>query len=151
MKLSWIPVVSRKRDLSAERGSLGELAFAVPVLLVLGLSTLQGSLIHHGRSTLNYATFEAARTGATNNARVDSMRQELALRLARREGRRGHRALETHDRGFVANTYPDHQPDRRSLRRLGRQRHRHRQAGHPQRPSASPVERHRHAFGCDAA
>ncbi len=65
-----------------QRGSLSELAIAVPALLLLGLSTLQGSLIYHGKSTLNYATFEAARTGATHNARDESMRRELGLRLA---------------------------------------------------------------------
>ncbi len=65
-----------------QKGSLSEFAIAVPILLGIGLATLQVSFIYHGKTTLNYATFEAARTGATHNARVDRMRHELGLRLA---------------------------------------------------------------------
>ncbi len=67
---------------SRQRGSLSEMAMAIPVLLLLGLSTLQGSLIYHGKSTLNYATFEAARTGAVNHGQAGAMRHELGIRLA---------------------------------------------------------------------
>jgi len=62
------------------------MAMAIPVLLLLGLSTLQGSLIYHGKSTLNYATFEAARTGAVNHAQEGAMRHELGIRLAPLQG-----------------------------------------------------------------
>ncbi|ASJ71953.1 AHH domain-containing protein [Granulosicoccus antarcticus] len=69
-----------------QRGSLSEMAIAIPVLLLLGLSTLQGSLIYHGKSTLNYATFEAARTGAVHHGQEGAMRHELGIRLAPLQG-----------------------------------------------------------------
>ena len=56
------------------------------LLLLLGLSTLQAILIYHGKSTLNYATFEAARTGAVNHAQEGAMRHELGIRLAPLQG-----------------------------------------------------------------
>lgn len=69
-----------------QRGSMSEMAISIPVLLLLGLSTLQGSLIYHGKSTLNYATFEAARTGAVNHGQEGAMRHELGIRLAPLQG-----------------------------------------------------------------
>lgn len=66
-----------------ERGaSTVEFVVAAPFLLLLGLGVLQLGLIYHGKTIVNYATFEAARTGAVNHARVEPMRRELALRLA---------------------------------------------------------------------
>jgi len=62
--------------------SLLEFVFVAPALLTLGLGALQTGLIHHAKSTLDYATFEAARTGATHHARLEPMREELAMRLA---------------------------------------------------------------------
>ncbi len=79
-------VRQRQSPRSRQRGSLSEMAMAIPVLLLLGLSTLQGSLIYHGKSTLNYATFEAARTGAVNHAQEGAMRHELGIRLAPLQG-----------------------------------------------------------------
>ena len=81
----WHHINSRSSR-SRQRGSLSEMAMAIPVLLLLGLSTLQGSLIYHGKSTLNYATFEAARTGAVNHAQEGAMRHELGIRLAPLQG-----------------------------------------------------------------
>ena len=68
---------------SAQRGaSLAEFAIVAPVLLLLGLGTVQAGLLYHGRTILNYATFEAARAGATRHAQPGPMRRELGARLA---------------------------------------------------------------------
>ncbi len=62
--------------------SLAEFLVAAPLVLLVGMATLQAGLIYHGKTTLNYAVFEAARTGATHNAQVAAMRDELGQRLA---------------------------------------------------------------------
>ena len=62
------------------------MAIVSPILLMFGLSTVQAGLIYHGKTTVNYATFEAARSGAVNNGQVDVMRKELGIRLAPLEG-----------------------------------------------------------------
>ncbi len=70
-----------------QRGAtLAEFVIIAPLVLIVGMTSVQAGLIYHGKTTLNYATFEAARTGATNNAQLDLMRQELGLRLAPLEG-----------------------------------------------------------------
>ncbi len=66
--------------------TLAEFAIIAPLVLFIGMTTVQAGLIYHGKTTLNYATFEAARTGATNNAQLAMMRKELGLRLAPIEG-----------------------------------------------------------------
>jgi len=66
--------------------SLTEMVVVSPVLLLFGLGTVQAGLIYHGKTTVNYATFEAARTGAVNNGQVSLMRKELGIRLAPLEG-----------------------------------------------------------------
>ena len=62
--------------------SMAEFLVVAPALLFLGLGTLQAGLIYHANTILQYATFEAARTGATHHALPDPMRHELAVRLA---------------------------------------------------------------------
>ncbi len=70
-----------------QRGaSTAELSVSAVFLLLLGLGTLQMGLLFHARSVVNYATFEAARTGAVANARIGPMREELGRRLAPLEG-----------------------------------------------------------------
>jgi len=59
-----------------------EFVIATPFLFLMGLGTVQTGLIYHAKTTLNYATFEAARTGAVNHAQVSPMEEELAYRLA---------------------------------------------------------------------
>ena len=68
---------------SVQRGaSMTEFVIVAPVLILLGLGALQIGLIYHGKSIVNYATFEAARTGAVNHALKGPMRHELGTRLA---------------------------------------------------------------------
>ena len=62
--------------------SLAEFLVAAPIVMLIGMATVQAALIYHGKTTLNYATFEAARTGAVNNAQMKLMRRELGQRLA---------------------------------------------------------------------
>lgn len=59
-----------------------EFILVIPVLLFMGMGLMQFALIYHAKSVLNYATFEAARTGAVNNAQIEVMRKELGYRLA---------------------------------------------------------------------
>jgi len=61
--------------------SLIELVIVTPVLMLLGLGTVQGALLYHAKSTLNYATFEAARKGAVTHAQKQEMKKELGIRL----------------------------------------------------------------------
>ena len=72
-----------RHDIKAQSGaSLVEFAIAAPLIFLLGAGTLQAGLLYHGRTTLNYATFEAARVGATRHAQHKPMRKELGIRLA---------------------------------------------------------------------
>ncbi len=75
-----------KRSAKARGSSMVEFIVVAPVLLGLGLGTVQAALVYHGNSIVNYATFEAARTGAVNNALRGPMMSELATRLAPLQG-----------------------------------------------------------------
>lgn len=68
-----------KRQLGA---SMVEFVIVTPMLMFMGLGIMQFGLIYHAKSVLNYATFEAARAGAVNNAQIEVMRKELGYRLA---------------------------------------------------------------------
>ncbi|MBT3058092.1 MAG: DUF2235 domain-containing protein [Candidatus Thiodiazotropha sp. (ex Lucina pensylvanica)] len=59
-----------------------ELLVSLPALLLMGLGGLQTALLFDAKTTINYATFEAAREGAVNHAQSDAMREQLGLRLA---------------------------------------------------------------------
>lgn len=72
-----MPASSRQRGASAV-----EFVIAAPVLLIMGLGTLQAGMLYHNKSILNYATFEAARVGATRHAQPEPMMKELGVRLA---------------------------------------------------------------------
>ncbi|HIE53631.1 MAG TPA: RHS repeat protein, partial [Chromatiaceae bacterium] len=68
-----------RRQLGA---AAAEFLVALPALLLLGLGSWQAALLYNAKTTLNYATFEAARVGAVEHAQSDAMRTELGLRLA---------------------------------------------------------------------
>ena len=57
--------------------SLVEFTIAAPLIFLLGAGTLQAGILYHDRTILNYATFEAARVGATRHAQHKPMRKEL--------------------------------------------------------------------------
>ena len=70
------------RPAHRQRGqSMVEFCIVVPLFLFLLLLILQMVLIYRAKSTLDYATFQAARTGAVNGADPDAMRNRLALGL----------------------------------------------------------------------
>jgi Flp pilus assembly protein TadG len=78
-RLSPTSVVRRAR----ERGqSATEFVIVLPVLLLIILATLQLGLLYRAKSTLNLATFQAARTGALHYGREDDMQAELVNGLA---------------------------------------------------------------------
>ncbi len=54
-----------------------EFLIVLPVLYTLIFGTIQFGLLYSAKSTLNYATFEAARMGALRNADYNSMRKGL--------------------------------------------------------------------------
>jgi len=62
--------------------SMVEFIIVAPLLVFMALGIMQFGLIYHAKSILNYATFEAARTGAVNNAQIDVMRKEFGYRMA---------------------------------------------------------------------
>ena len=93
------PVFSRlfqsgkmRRCGSASGISAFELLLAAPVLLLTGLGSVQIALAYHAKLVLNYATVEAARTGAVAHAQVAPMQRELAYRLAPISGGDGSRS-----------------------------------------------------------
>ena len=80
---SWGAMISSGFYTQRQTGaSLVELFVVAPALLFLGLGTVQIGLLYHAKTTLNYATFEAARVGSVSHAQVEPMMGELAYRLA---------------------------------------------------------------------
>jgi hypothetical protein len=65
-----------------QRGaSLGEFIVVVPTVLMLGLATMQAGMVFHAKSSLNYATFEAARAGSVNHAQLAAITAGLQRAL----------------------------------------------------------------------
>jgi hypothetical protein len=54
-----------------------EFLIVVPVVIMLIFGTIQAAFIYSAKSTLNYATFQAARLGAVNHASYDGLRRGL--------------------------------------------------------------------------
>lgn len=59
-----------------------EFLIVIPLLLLLVFGALQFAFIYHAKITLNYATFEAARAGSLNNAKMVPMERAFARGLA---------------------------------------------------------------------
>jgi len=73
---------NQRRNMNSECGaSMVEFLVVAPVLIFLGMGVVQMGLVYHARNVLDYATFEAARTGAVHQADTGEMRKELAYRL----------------------------------------------------------------------
>lgn len=71
------------RGLRISRGAaLAEFVVVLPVMLALGLGVIQCLQFYQAKSVLNYATFEAARKGATTHAQAAPMLDELGMRMA---------------------------------------------------------------------
>ncbi len=61
--------------------SMAECIIVLPVALLLIFGAIQFALIYHAKITLNYAAFEAARSGSLNNAQYDSVKEGFARGL----------------------------------------------------------------------
>jgi hypothetical protein len=72
--------------------SMVEFIIVLPVLLLLCLGIVQLGLLYQAKSTLDYATLQAARAGALDHGRKEAMRSGLARGLA---------PLFTHSSGLV--------------------------------------------------
>lgn len=59
-----------------------EFVIIIPVLLLLIFGAIQIAFIYSAKTTLNYATFQAARVGATNHATYSSLRRGLIRGMA---------------------------------------------------------------------
>jgi hypothetical protein len=65
-----------------QRGaSLVEFIVVAPTVLMLGLATMQAGMVFHAKSSLNYATFEAARAGSVNHAQLAAITAGLQRAL----------------------------------------------------------------------
>ncbi len=53
--------------------SLVEFIVVAPTVMMLGLATMQAGMAFHAKSSLNYATFEAARAGSVNHAQMGAI------------------------------------------------------------------------------
>lgn len=73
---------SRVKRIRQHGAAMTELLVSLPALLLLGLGGLQTALIYDAKTTINYATFEAARAGAVGHAQSSAIKSELGLRLA---------------------------------------------------------------------
>lgn len=62
--------------------SMVEFVIIIPVLLMLVFGIVQMGLLYSAKTSLNYASFEAARSGALNNATYEGMRKGLIRGLA---------------------------------------------------------------------
>jgi len=62
--------------------SMVEFIIVTPVILLLLFGGLQFAFLYHAKTLLNYAAFEAARTGAVSNARMSEMENAFARSMA---------------------------------------------------------------------
>jgi len=62
--------------------SMVEFIIVTPVVLLLLFGALQFAFLYHAKTLLNYAAFEAARTGAVSNARMSEMENAFARSMA---------------------------------------------------------------------
>ena len=62
--------------------SMVEFIIVTPVMFLLVFGSIQFALLYQAKTTLNYATFEAARAGALNNASESAMQNAFARAMA---------------------------------------------------------------------
>ncbi|MFK8017161.1 MAG: TadE/TadG family type IV pilus assembly protein, partial [Gammaproteobacteria bacterium] len=69
----------RRAGARRQRGAaIAEIVVVLPMLLLVGLSTIQFALIYEAKATLNYAALMAARAGAVSEMQKDPMRRAFA-------------------------------------------------------------------------
>lgn len=74
--------MSNRQKKSQHGHAMTEFVIVIPLLILLIFGTLQIGLIYSAKVTLNYATFQSARLGATNNATYSALRRGLIRGLA---------------------------------------------------------------------
>lgn len=75
--------MSAMRQITRSAGqSMVEFIIVTPVMFLLVFGAIQFALLYQAKTTLNYATFEAARAGALNNARLGAMENAFARAMA---------------------------------------------------------------------
>ncbi|HEY0686306.1 MAG TPA: TadE family protein [Steroidobacter sp.] len=62
-------------------GAVVETLIVMPVLVMVIAGAFQAAMIYEAKATLNHATLQAARSGAVNNANINSIRAGLARGL----------------------------------------------------------------------
>lgn len=62
--------------------SMVEFIIVTPVMFLLVFGAIQFALLYQAKTTLNYATFEAVRAGALNNAQPGAMQNAFARAMA---------------------------------------------------------------------
>lgn len=68
-----------RRNAVRQRGAaLAEIVVVLPMLLLVGLATVQFALIYEAKATLNYAALMAARAGAVSNLRQEPVRRAFS-------------------------------------------------------------------------
>jgi TadE-like protein len=68
--------ITAQRQRRHHRGAgVVETIVALPMLLLLVMSSWQAALVYRAKSSVNYATFEAARAGSVNQASVTSIQR----------------------------------------------------------------------------
>jgi hypothetical protein len=74
--------MSRHSLKGAKGQAMVEFLVVIPVLILLIFGAIQIGLIYSAKTTLNYATFQAARLAAVNNATYSSIRRGLIRGIA---------------------------------------------------------------------
>ena len=75
-------LINNRSDSRQRGNAMTEFVIVIPVLILLIFGTIQIGLIYSAKVTLNYATFQSARLGATNNATYSALRRGLIRGLA---------------------------------------------------------------------
>lgn len=78
----WLALKDRTRRSRPGGQSMVEFIIVTPVMFLLVFGALQFALIYQAKTTLNYATFEAARAGALNKAQIPAMQNAFARAMA---------------------------------------------------------------------
>jgi len=62
--------------------SMTEFVIIAPFLILIVMGSMQFAFIYSAKTTVNYATFQAARTGAVNQARFEQVQRSFARNMS---------------------------------------------------------------------
>ncbi|MEO1575025.1 MAG: TadE/TadG family type IV pilus assembly protein, partial [Pseudomonadota bacterium] len=69
---------TQHRPVRQRGAALAEIVVVLPMLLLVGLATVQFALIYEAKATLNYAALMAARAGSVSNLRQEPVRRAFS-------------------------------------------------------------------------